>query len=50
MHICGNYKTILPVKCCIYTPLYNYKQEGKLHLDRSSGKLFPNAKYVAAIF
>ena len=47
MHICGNYKQYYPLK---YTPLYNTKQAGKLHLDRSSGKLFPNAKYGAAIF
>ena len=50
MHICGNYKQYDPFQCCIYTPLYNSKQAGKLHLDRSSGKLFPNANHGAAIF
>ena len=34
-------QTLLPVKCCISTPLYNSKQVGKLHRDRSRGKYFP---------
>jgi hypothetical protein len=38
-------QALLPVKCCMYTHLNNSKQVGKLHLDRSSGKLFPNANY-----
>jgi hypothetical protein len=25
-YICGNYKHYLPVKCCVYTPLYNSKK------------------------
>ncbi len=41
---------LLSVKCCIYTPLYNSKQVDKLHLDRSSGKLFQNANYGSAIY
>ncbi len=43
-------QTLLPVKCCIYTPLYNSKQVGKLHIDRLSGKLLPNANYGSAIY
>ncbi len=39
--------TLLRVKCCIYTPLYNYKHVGKLHL---SEKLLPNANYGSAIY
>ena len=49
MHICGNYKQYYPLSVVYTPPLYNSKQAGKLHLDRSSGKLFPNANYGAAI-
>ena len=50
MHICGNYKQYYPLSVEYTPPLYNSKQAGKLHLDRSSGKLFPSANYGAAIF
>jgi hypothetical protein len=43
-------QTLLIAKCCIYTPLYNSKHVGKLHLDRSSGKLRRGANYGAAIY
>ena len=52
MHICGTYKQYYPLSMLsvVYTPpLYNSKQAGKLHLDRLSGKLFPNANYGVAI-
>jgi hypothetical protein len=43
-------QTLLLVKCCIFTPFHIYKQDVKLHFDYLSGKLFPNAKYGAAIY
>ena len=50
MHICGNYKQYYQLSVAYTPPLYNSKQAGKLHLDRSSGKLFPNENRGAAIF
>ncbi len=38
-------QTLLPVMCCIYTPLDNCKQVGKLRFERSSWKLLPHANY-----
>ena len=40
MHICGNYKQYYPLSVVYTPPLYNSKQVGKLHLDRSRGKYF----------
>jgi hypothetical protein len=36
---------LILVKCCISTPLHNYKYDVELHIDRSSGKLIPTANY-----
>ena len=49
MHISGNYIKYYPLSIVYTPPLYNSKQVGKLHLDRSSGKLFPKANYGATI-
>jgi hypothetical protein len=37
-------------KCCISIPFHVSKQDVKLHLNRSSEKLLPNANYVATIY